>query len=194
MVELKGMDTRTIFFVGKPGCGKGTQAKLLAEKTGWPIVSAGKQFRAMATEDTPVGRKVKIENDAGFLQPHWLAMYLYLKALFALTLDASVIFDGFNRKVPEAELVVSSLTWLGRPFTVVNLAISDEEVYRRLAVRKEIESRVDDSVVKERLKEYDTHTADAIDIFRRVGSLIEVNGEQPPEKIAIDVRTALGFA
>jgi adenylate kinase len=188
------MDTRTIFFVGKPGCGKGTQAKLLSEKTGWPTISAGKQFREIALEDTPVGRKVKSEMGNGALMPHWFAMYLYQKALFSLSADSSVIFDGFNRKVPEAELIVSSLAWLGRSFTVVNIVVSDEEVRRRLLVRKETEGRADDSVVEERLKEYSAHTEAAINIFRAAGSLIEVNGEQAPEKIAEDINKALGVA
>ena len=147
------MDTRTIFFIGKPGCGKGTQAKLLSEKTGWTVFASGKLFRELAQEDTPVGHKVKSENDAGNLQPHWFAMYLYLKALFTLPTEGlSVIFDGFNRKVPEAELVIDSLKWLGRPFTILDIQVSDEEVRRRLALRKGIEGRADDSAVDERLE------------------------------------------
>lgn len=188
------METRTIFFVGKPGCGKGTQAKLLSAKTGWSTISAGKQFRAIALEDTPVGHKVKSQIDSGALMPHWFAMYLYQKALFALPADASVIFDGFNRKIPEAELIVSSLEWLGRPFTVVNIVVSDEEVRRRLVIRKETDGRADDSVVGERLKEYETYTAAAIEIFRKTGNLVEVNGEQAPEKIAEEIALALSLA
>ena len=184
-------ETRTLFFVGKPGCGKGTQAKLLSGTTGWPVISAGKQFRAIADEDTPVGRKVKSEIDAGLLAPHWFAMYLYQKSLFALEQDASVIFDGFNRKLPEAELVVSSLTWLERPFSVIYISVSDTEVERRLELRKDIDGRADDHVVAERLKEYYEYTNPAIDIFRQAGVLIEINGEQAPEKIAEDITAAL---
>lgn len=184
-------ETRTIFFVGKPGCGKGTQAKLLSEATGWPVISAGKQFRAIAAEDTPVGRKVKSEIDAGLLAPHWFAMYLYQKSLFALEERTSVIFDGFNRKLPEAELVVSSLIWLERSFSVVHISVSDEEVERRLDLRKNIDGRADDHVVEERLKEYYEYTDPAIDIFRQANVLIEINGEQTPEQIAEDIKTAL---
>jgi adenylate kinase len=187
------MEPRTIFFVGKPGCGKGTQARLLAEKTGWTVLSAGKQFRAIAEEQTPVGRKIKSEIDAGMLAPHWFAMYLYLKSLFSVEEGASVIFDGFNRKVPEAELIVSSLAWLGRPFTVVHIKVSDEEVEKRLGLRKEIEKRVDDNAVEERLKEYHEHTERAIELFHNEGVLIEVNGEQTPEAIAADVAQALSL-
>ena len=61
------MDTHTIFFIGKPGCGKGTQAKLLSEITGWSTYSSGDLFRAIAKEESPAGRKVKEENDAGTL-------------------------------------------------------------------------------------------------------------------------------
>lgn len=187
-------DTRTIFFVGKPGCGKGTQTKLLAEKTGWPVFASGKLFRAIAAEDTPVGRKVKLENDAGILQPHWFAMYLYLKSLFSIPDDRGVIFDGFNRKVPEAELIIDSLTWLKRPFVIVHIKVSDEEVHRRLDTRKQTSGRADDHVVEERLKEYYTFTEPAIDIFRNAGVLIEIDGEQGSDKIAADVRAALGLA
>lgn len=185
------MDTRTIFFIGKPGCGKGTQAKLLSEKTGWKVISASDQFRAIAGEGTPLGRKVKSEMDAGLLTPHWLATYLYLKVFFSLPGDASAIFDGFNRRVSEAEIVIESLAWLARPFTILDIRVSDEEVRRRLVLRKEVEGRADDSVVDTRLKEYYEHSEPVIDMFRTAGTLIEINGEQTPEEIAVEINTAL---
>lgn len=184
---------RTIFFIGKPGCGKGTQAKLLSEKTGWSVISAGQQFRAIASLDTAVGRKVKSEMESGLLAPHWFAMYLYQKALFSLPSETNVIFDGFNRKVPEAELIIESLTWLGRPFSILYIHISDEEVHRRLLDRKEVEGRADDAAVEERLKEYRTYTEPAITVFRNANVLIEIPGEQSPERIAEDIRAALAI-
>lgn len=188
------METHTIFFIGKPGCGKGTQARLLSEKVGWRVISAGNQFRSIAMEETPVGKKVKMEVEAGLLAPHWFAMYLYLKALFSVGGGEGIIFDGFNRKVPEAELVIDSLSWLDRRFIILNIHVSDEEVHRRLALRKNVEGRADDSVATERLKEYREHTEPAIEIFRKAGSLIEINGEQTPEQIAVDIRAILGLA
>ena len=187
------MDTRTIFFIGKPGCGKGTQAKLLSELTGWSTYSSGDLFRAIAKEDSPVGHKVKEENDAGLLQPHWFAMYLFLKTLFSIPGETSVIFDGFCRKVPEAELVIDSLRWLNRSFTVLNVQISDDTVLRRLALRKGVEGRADDSVVDERLKEYHTYTEPALKVFRTAGVLVDVDGEPTPEDIAVAVRTVLNI-
>lgn len=185
------MKPHAIFFIGKPGCGKGTQAKLLADQAGWPIFASGKLFREIAKLDTPVGRKVKMENDAGMLAPHWFAMYLYMKSLFSIAEDSGVIFDGFNRKVPEAELVIDSLKWLNRSFVVLHIQVSDDEVRRRLSGRKEIEGRADDSAVDERLKEYYEHTEHAIEVFRATGRLLEIRGEQSPEEIAKDIREAL---
>src|SRR3989344_1580794 len=185
------METRTIFFVGKPGCGKGTQAKMLAETTGWPGFSSGKLFRALEAEDTPVGQNLKRENEAGLLSPHWFAMYLYLQSLFSIPEGQSAIFDGFNRKVPEAELIISSLTWLGRPFSIIYVAISDEEVHQRIEGRQHVEGRADDHAVEERMKEYYAHTAAAIALFRDAGVLVEIDGSPEPETIAADIRRAL---
>lgn len=187
------MKPRTIFFIGKPGCGKGTQAKLLSEKTGWQIISAGQQFRSIAAEDTMVGRKIHDEINAGDLAPHWFAMYLYLKALFAVPPTADVIFDGFNRKVDEARLVIDSLVWLNRDCTVVYLAISDDLARERISGRKDLEGRADDHAVDERLKEYELFTEPAIELFREMPSFLEVDGAQPPEVIAEAINTALGL-
>jgi adenylate kinase len=188
-------EPKTVFFIGKPGSGKGTQAKLLAERTGWTILASGAQFRAIAEEDTVVGRKVRDELAQGMLMPHWFAMYLYQRALFSVPEDTSVIFDGFNRKVEEAELNISSLEWIGRPFHVINIDVSNEEVERRLQGRAQVSGRSDDrqDAVEERLQEYKEHTLKALEIFRTKGVLIDINGEQTPDAIAADVVKALGL-
>jgi len=188
------METRTIFFIGKPGCGKDTQAEFLSKTTLWPIVSAGDQFRALAEEESVLGRKIKKEIDAGALAPDWLAMHLYLTALLKLTDDNSVIFDGFSREVSQAKLIVKSLTWLKRPFIVLNIAVSDESVKQRLALRAQTSGRADDGVVEERLKEYYAHTEPVIEFFKKEGALIEINGEPSPEEIAKDIRKKLNIA
>jgi adenylate kinase len=183
----------TVFFIGKPGSGKGTQAKILAAKTGWTVLASGAQFRAIAEENTMVGRKVKEELAKGVLAPHWFAMYLYQRALFSVAEDANVIFDGFNRKVPEAELNIATLTWLGRPFTVLNIEVSDVEVKKRLEGRALTSGRSDDhqDIVDERLEEYREHTMRALEIFRNMGVLIDIDGEKSEEEVAAQVMAAL---
>ena len=185
------MDTRTIFFIGKPGCGKDTQAELLSKATGWPVVSAGDQFRALAQEDSMLGRKVKKEIDSGALAPDWIALHLYLKSLFDVPEEHGVIFDGFSRELSQAKLILKSLTWLDRPFRVINIAVSDESVQRRLVLRSQKAGRTDDGAVEERLREYYAHTEPAIEFFRKEGMLIEIDGEPSPEKIAENIRAVL---
>ncbi len=187
------METRTILFIGKPGCGKGDQTKLLSEKTGWKILSSGDNFRSISSENTPIGRRVKEVNDAGLLQPSWLAEYLFIKYLSPLPENESVIFDGFGRKAREAEFVIESLAWINRPLSVIHLDVSDEEIIKRVALRKEIEGRADDKVVEERLKEYYEYTEPALKKFRDEAHVIEINGEQAREKIAEDVQKALNL-
>ncbi|MBI2025205.1 nucleoside monophosphate kinase [Candidatus Kaiserbacteria bacterium] len=187
------MNTRTVFFIGKPGCGKDTQAELLSQATGWPVVSAGDQFRKLAEEDSVLGRKIKKEIDSGALAPDWLAMHLYLSSLLKLADEDSVIFDGFSREVSQAKLIITSLAWLKRPFTVLNIAVSDESVKKRLAMRAQTSGRADDGVVDERLKEYYENTEPAIEFFKKEGMLMEIDGEPAPKKIAENIRSVLNI-
>ncbi len=187
------MEPKTVFFIGKPGCGKGTQAKLLAQKTGWTILASGDQFRTIAKEETPVGKKVREEIDQGLLAPHWFAMYLYLKSLFSVPEGANVIFDGFNRKAEEAQLVIDSLEWLKRPFVAIQIEVSDAEVRRRLEGRKSL-GRADDHYVETRLEEYETYTTKALELFEQKGALITINGEESPEEVSAAIERTLGIA
>ncbi|HWH16247.1 MAG TPA: nucleoside monophosphate kinase [Candidatus Paceibacterota bacterium] len=188
------METKTIFFLGKPGSGKGTQAKRLAARTGWPMFGSGDQFRSIAKEDTPAGRKTRLEIDQGLLSPPWFVEYLYLKIALSHPERESVIFDGFNRKVEEAELLFAASEYLERPFTVINIAISDEEVHRRLDTRKEDSGRADDHCVDVRLAEYEKYTKAALALFKERGVTIDVDGEQSQDAVEADIARILGLA
>ncbi len=183
----------TVFFLGKPGSGKGTQARRLSAHTKWPIITAGDQFRKIAEQDTPVGRKIKSEVEAGLLAPNWFAMYLYQQALFSLPEGTDVIFDGFNRKPDEARLVISSLKWLERSFIVINLVVSDKMVYERIAGRSKTQQRSDDDSIKTRLDEYHKYTEQSLDLFREAGEIVDINGEGDPYAITSDIVRTLGF-
>ena len=185
------MEPRMVFFIGKPGCGKDTQAEFLSKATGWPVISAGDQFRALSQEDSMLGRKVKKEIDSGALAPDWIALHLYLKSLFAVPEEQGVIFDGFSRELSQAELILKSLKWLERPFRVINIEVSDESVRQRLVLRSQKAGRADDGVVDERLRKYYAHTEPVIAFFKKVGALIEIDGEPSPGKIAENIRAVL---
>lgn len=185
------MQAPIIFFIGKPGSGKGTQAKLLSDVTGWPVVGTSGGMRELAASNGAVGHKVKETMDAGLLMPYWVASYVYLKTLFGLPEGGNVIFDGTSRTLPEAEIVIDSLKWLGRPFHIFYLHVPDEEVHKRINLRKEKEARKDDHVIHKRLEEYYASTEAAVDLYRKTGMLTEIDGHRPPETIAAEVRSIL---
>jgi len=85
------------------------------------------------------------------------------------------------------------LNWIGRPFSVLHLSVSDEEIKHRISLRKGIEGRADDNVLEERLKEFHTFTEPVIEMFRKEGMLIEINGEGTREAIAEDIRKTLSI-
>ncbi|MDB5265094.1 MAG: adenylate kinase [Parcubacteria group bacterium] len=187
------MNSKIILLIGKPGSGKGTQAKLLSEKTGWKVISSGDVFRAIMQEDSVVGRKAKEVVDKGLLMPPWFASYLFQKAIFALPDTEGVIFDGFGRKVVEAQQVLEILEWLGRPFDAIHIKVSDEDVIKRLTLRREVSGRADDHAIEQRLDEYRIHTEPSVEVFRKAGSLIEIDGSPTPEEISKEIDTALGI-
>ncbi len=177
------MKSDIVLFLGKPGSGKGTQASLLSEKTGWRIISSGGMFREMALEDSVVGRKTKDVIDQGLLMPPWFAIYLFQRAVFTAEEGHGLIFEGSGRKVSEAEMIVEVMKWLGREFRVVHIKVSDEDIIARLNKRREIEGRADDNVIEKRLEEYRIYTEASIEVFRSAGVLIELDGSPAPDVI-----------
>lgn len=187
------MEKPIVFFIGKPGSGKGTQAELLAKETGWPVVGTSGVMREIIATGTAAGHKLKETMDSGGLAPHWIAIYAYLKSLFAIPDDGTVIFDGTSRTRPEAEVVADSIKWLNRPFYIFHLTVPDEEVHGRIALRRESGSRVDDhpEAVAKRLEAYYESTDGAIDYLRQQGVLTDIDGHRPREIIAAEVRGIL---
>lgn len=181
--------------LGKPGSGKGEQSKLLAEKTGFDIVSSGGRFREIAMQETIVGRKVGDIINHGHLMPHWFASYIFLDIALNLDDNDGVIFDGAARKKPEAELFDSVMEWLERPYRALFLNVSDEVAVERIMKRKTLQEREDDSddAVRTRIKEYYEEAFPAIEHFRSTGNCIEINGDQDIETVHANICKVLGL-
>jgi len=185
------MEKPIVFFIGKPGSGKGTQAEILAEVTGWPVMGTSGGLREIMATGGTVGNKLKETMDSGLLVPYWFAAYVYLKIIFSIPEGGTVIFDGTSRTPPEAEIVIESLKWLGRPYHIFYLHIPDEEVHARIALRSQKQARADDSAVYKRLEEYYASTDKAIDLYRQTGMLTEIDGHRPIDVIAAEVKSIL---
>ena len=98
-----------IIMLGAPGAGKGTQAKMLAEKYGIPHISTGDIFRANIKNGTELGAKAKEYMDKGLLVPDELVVDLIMDRFKADDCKNGYILDGFPRTIPQAEALDAAL-------------------------------------------------------------------------------------
>ncbi len=190
------MDCNTFLMIGRPGSGKGTQAKLLAQKIGAKIFSSGDEFRALAAGSSYLGRRIKAGIEGGELMPHWLASFIYEKEVFTTEPEEKLVFEGACRTEPEAALFHEISLWLPRPYSAVYLNVPEEEVWQRLLKRAGLEGRKDDreAAIRTRFDEYTKKNEAVIGAFRTRGTLVEVNGDQSIEAVHADVLKALNLA
>ena len=176
---------KTFVFMGLPGSGKGKQTELLSEKTGFLVVSTGAKLREIVKVGTAMSKKVAEVMNAGELLPSWFVSYIFQEALFSLQEDSGIIFEGVGRKEAEARLFTETCEWLGRDFRVLNIKVSETTVSERLHKRQEIEGRTDDNpaIFQNRLKNFYEHTTPALEFFRSIGKVIDIDGEPLPDLV-----------
>ena len=91
--------------MGAPGAGKGTQARLLQERTGLPQISTGDMFRELAKADTPLAREVREVQAAGRLDPDDLVIRVVEERTGREDCRGGYVLDGFPRTIPQAEML-----------------------------------------------------------------------------------------
>ena len=99
--------------LGAPGAGKGTQAKMIAEKYQVPHISTGDIFRANIKNGTELGKAAKQYMDQGLLVPDELTVQLLLDRVANADCANGYVLDGFPRTIPQAEVLDKALTELG---------------------------------------------------------------------------------
>lgn len=183
-------------FFGKPGSGKGTQAKLLVDKLGFELFSVGKMLREEGRKDTFLGKKIDATMDRGDLLPYWLAIYFFEDAVFKLPHDKGIITEGTIRTEPEAHVYHDMMQWLERPYKGIMLDVPEEELLARILKRKEIEGRDDDTkdVFQNRLDEFNNDTAPAIAYLESQGNVIHIDGDRSIEEIHTDICKYFGLS
>jgi adenylate kinase len=188
------MKIQAFVFMGLPGSGKGAQSALLSEHLKCPVFSTGNRLRELAQEDTAIGKKIKGILNSGGLMPAWLASFLFEEAILKLKEGEQIIFEGVGRKEEEAELFTDICEWLGHDFRVIFLDVKEETIIARIHKRRELENRGDDSdeTLKNRLDNYMNHTLPALNYFRTVGKVVDVNGEPLQPEVFAEVVQKLG--
>ena len=202
-----------IIMLGAPGAGKGTQAKMLADKYKIPHVSTGDIFRANIKNGTELGTKAKVYMDQGMLVPDELTCDLVVDRIKQDDCKDGYILDGFPRTIPQAECLDKALDALNDKIDfAVNVEVPDENIIRRMSGRraclscgrtyhivynppkeegicdeckKELVLRDDDKpeTVEKRLKVYHEQTQPLIDYYRNKGVLAAVDGTRDMQEV-----------
>ena len=125
-----------IVLLGVPGSGKGTQAKLMAEKYRVPQISTGDILRVAVADKTEVGKKVATVMSAGDLVSDDIVIDAVTDRLRGAESRRGFVLDGFPRNIPQAQELDTRLGWLGRPVQLVlHLAVEDDVVIKRVTGR-----------------------------------------------------------
>ncbi|MBU1992689.1 MAG: nucleoside monophosphate kinase [Patescibacteria group bacterium] len=204
-----------LILFGIQGSGKGTQGIFIAEKYGFEVFETGAELRKLSREDSELGRKVKEIIEAGNLVPNDVVMEIVENFTNKIEPGKNVLFDGIPRKIEQKESLDALLNRLERPFAGILIQISEEEALRRLTTRRlcktcktvypasygsdtcecggKLITRTDDNPesIKTRLRAYASETVPVIEKYKEEGKMIEVNGEQPIEKVTEEVFTFL---
>ena len=126
-----------IIMLGAPGAGKGTQAKMIADKYGIPHISTGDIFRANIKNGTELGKKAKTYMDQGLLVPDELTCDLVVDRISQEDCKNGFILDGFPRTIPQAECLTDALKERGEQMDyAVDVDVPDENIINRMSGRR----------------------------------------------------------
>lgn len=211
-----------IIMLGAPGAGKGTQAKMIAEKCGIPHISTGDIFRANIKNGTELGAKAKEYMDKGLLVPNELVCDLVVDRIQQADCEKGYILDGFPRTIPQAEALENALNAIEQKLDyAIDIDVPDENIINRMSGRRacvgcgatyhvlfnptKVEGKCDvcgeslilrdddkPETVKKRLDVYHTQTQPLIDFYTERKVLVEVDGTQSMDKVFDDIMKILG--
>lgn len=211
-----------IIMLGAPGAGKGTQAKMIAEKYSIPHISTGDIFRANIKNGTELGKEAKKYMDQGLLVPDELTVKILLDRVAQPDCADGYVLDGFPRTIPQAEVLDKALNELGDQIDyAINVEVPDENIIRRMGGRraclscgatyhiehippkaegicdtcgKELVLRDDDKpeTVKNRLEVYHNQTQPLIEFYNAKGVLKNVDGTVDMKDVFAAITAILG--
>ena len=211
-----------IIMLGAPGAGKGTQAKLIAEKYSVPHISTGDIFRANIKNGTELGMEAKKYMDQGLLVPDELTVKILLDRVAQDDCKKGYVLDGFPRTIPQAEVLDKALAEINDQIDfAINVDVPDENIIRRMGGRraylscgatyhiehippkkegicdtcgKDLVLRDDDKpeTVKNRLDVYHKQTQPLIDFYEAKGILKSVDGTVDMKDVFAAIVAILG--
>lgn len=181
------MERFNIVMLGAPGSGKGTQAKVMAEKFNLAHISTGDLFRKNISAGTTLGIEAQSYIGRGALCPDSLTINMLYDALAQMPDIKGCILDGVPRTIEQADMLAGK----GHPSTlpihlVINLNVEQDEIVRRMLRRAELEGRADDTpeIIEKRIANYFAQTKPLENYYEAKGVLRQVNGMDTVEAIS----------
>ena len=207
------MSGMRLVFVGPPGAGKGTQAKVICQKYEIPQISTGDMLREGKAKGTLDPELVKTMA-AGGLVPDSAVIALIEERTQKDDAKNGFLLDGFPRTVPQAEALNKLLEGRGQKLNVVvALEVSKDLLMERACLRRtdrrtgqiyhlkykppppdaDLEHRADDQepVVRNRIDTYEKMTADLLPFYEKAGLLERVVGVGDVEEVTRRVLGAI---
>lgn len=208
---------KNYIFLGPPGSGKGTQAKILAEKQGAFYFGAGDLMRKEAQCGTEYGKQFQAvwDKGEGQLVPEKISDG-FLESKLQEVKGRQVIFDGYPRTLKQAEMLERYFP--SENIIVINISLNDKALVLRATTRRVCEKcgkiffRADlsgitkcdkcsgnlvqrqedtEEIVKKRIEVYNNETKPLIDYFENKGILINIDGEPPIEDVTAEINQKL---
>jgi len=137
---MKDYNPKIIIIIGRSGCGKGTQAKLLIKEFGFNYLSSGDLLRKKSQENNFSGIKLKQVMNKGGLVPTSIMFRVWAEKVEKMKDEIDkkgVIIDGSPRSLIETELMDGVFEWYQwNDIKIILLDISEEEAFGRLTKRR----------------------------------------------------------
>jgi adenylate kinase len=168
-----------LILMGPPGAGKGTQAKVLADRLGVPTISTGDIFRVNVAGGTELGREAQRYLDAGEYVPDEVTNAMVRERLAADDARSGFLLDGYPRTLDQGAVLDGLLAEHGRRLdAVVVLEVDPDELVQRLLHRAGLEHRSDDTeeVIRRRLQVYAEQTLPLIEVYGERGLVMSADG------------------
>ena len=185
-----------IVLFGPPGSGKGTQAQNLITKFNLKQISTGDLFRYNIKNNTPLGTLAKSYIDKGDLVPDQVTIDMLIDEVKKPTDTKGFIFDGFPRTSAQTvaleKIVNEELN--NQIDLCLALVVEDEILVERLLKRGETSGRTDDrdvDVIRNRIIEYYTKTAEVAELYKQQGKYVEINGVGDIDEISEKLYAAI---
>ena len=195
------LPTQAYIFIGRSGCGKGTQADLLIAhlkendcEHETLHLETGKLLRAYKEGKTYSAQKCNEIYAVGGLMPEFLVVNMWSEFVMKnLTNEKNIVFDGCPRKVHEAQVLDSAFDFYNiKKINVFFMNVSREWSEARMLARKRADDNVTD--IKARLDWYDTDVKPTVEWYRSNPryNFLDINGEQSIELVKKEILAKLG--